>query len=1354
MSTIVLRGPLVRRLTIAEVDANFNNLNNDKLEKDGGAFINGTINNTTIGATTAASGRFTSLTTDQTTFNLINATATTLNIGGAATTIGIGAATGTLTINNEGTVFNSNKYIKLPVGDVSQRPGSASNGMLRYNSEYSHFEGYQAGSWSAIGGVKSADGLTYIVAESSDGNSNDELEFYAATSGIATSKVGGWNQTRLLVNTPLTVGGDLTVDTNTLFVDSTNNRVGIGTITPVFDLEIIASSSAAGGAYVTAVGAGSGTFNARHARGTIGSPTASQLGDNLGTFGARGYGSTGFSSTSRAGYKIWAAENWTDSAQGSYLTIYTTAAGGTTTSEKMRIDASGNVGVGNTPSGTYKLEVTGAGYYSSNLTVGGTLSVTGHPTLEGVTATGATGTGKLVFDTTPTFTTSIDGGATFAAFGSSTALTIGYNSTASSTTNINTNATATGNTKTINIGTGSAAGSTTNINLGTAGQAGTVTINKDLTVTGDLIINGTTTNINTTNLVVEDKNIILGDVTTPSNTTADGGGITLKGLADKTLNWVNSTSAWTSSADFNLLTGKVYEINGTSVLSATALGSGVTGSSLTSVGTIGTGVWQGTTVGVGYGGTGTSTAFTAGSVVFAGGSGVYTQDNANLFWDDSNNRLGIGTTTPVSTLQIYAATASQLTVSGDAGTAVVAYRSSTDATGSSLALRKARGTTASQTAVASGDQLGILTFQGYGGTNVRNLSTIQGFVSTYTSDTDISSILTFATSGTGGAFNAERMRIDSSGNVGIGTSSPASRLTVKSASSGDGIFIDRSGASAVTKLQFRNEVGSNSTSILNVGTSDAMAFETGGAVERMRITSAGAVVIGNGETSATPAAGVLEGTDGSGTNIAGASLTLQGGRGTGTGAGGALLFQTSPAGTTGTSLNAAQTRMAITSAGNVGIGTASPASRLQVIQTFGNSFATSLNATAAGSANNQLAGISFSPTFANTADFGPRRAADIWAGFNAANWGTQYLAFGVGNVTNDAGDATPERMRIDSAGNVGIGTNSPSSYGKFSVVGTAGQLFTVTDSLSGTLFSVNDVSGIPSIEVIDTGVVKLAPYSGNVGIGTHTPAYKFDVTGNARITGATLLSSTLAVTGTATLSSTLAVTGNTILNSNVGISTPSPTARLHLPAGTASASTAPLKFTSGTNLGTVENGVVEYDGSLFYATPTTTNGRGVVPVTYYNYIFTETATATTISPYFGANTAIPLVGLGVYEIEFVCWFLKNTSGTLVWTITNSTTVNRMHVQMEMSPITGVTSTNAASQLFAQLANQTAASVAFAATGSLTTGVNHYARFRISLRNDLSTSIRLNVTNSAGTITPLIGSYYKVIRLANSGALSA
>jgi hypothetical protein len=94
----------------------------------------------------------------------------------------------------------------------------------------------------------------------------------------------------------------------------------------------------------------------------------------------------------------------------------------------------------------------------------------------------------------------------------------------------------------------------------------------NLTISGDLTVNGTTTNINSTNLVVEDKNIVVGDVATPSDITADGGGITLKGATDKTFNWVDATDSWTSSEHINLASGKDLKVNGTSVISTTAGG--------------------------------------------------------------------------------------------------------------------------------------------------------------------------------------------------------------------------------------------------------------------------------------------------------------------------------------------------------------------------------------------------------------------------------------------------------------------------------------------------------------------------------------------------------------------------------------------------------------------------------------------------------------------------------------------------------------------------------------------------------------------------------------------------------------
>ena len=177
-----------------------------------------------------------------------------------------------------------------------------------------------------------------------------------------------------------------------------------------------------------------------------------------------------------------------------------------------------------------------------------------------------------------------------------------------------------------NLGVTSLAGTTNQITA--SGSTGSITLSLpnslvapgDLTVTGDLTVQGNTTTLNTATLVVEDKNVVLANVSSASNTTADGAGITVTdGSTGKTFNWVNATAAWTSSEDLNLLAGKVFEIGGTSVLSNTTLGSTVVSSSLTSVGTIGTGVWQGTAVASGYGGTGFTT-YTTGDLIYSSAS--------------------------------------------------------------------------------------------------------------------------------------------------------------------------------------------------------------------------------------------------------------------------------------------------------------------------------------------------------------------------------------------------------------------------------------------------------------------------------------------------------------------------------------------------------------------------------------------------------------------------------------------------------------------------------------------------------------------------------------------------------------
>ena len=100
--------------------------------------------------------------------------------------------------------------------------------------------------------------------------------------------------------------------------------------------------------------------------------------------------------------------------------------------------------------------------------------------------------------------------------------------------------------------TGISGGSDTLV-LSTGGTAAiSVDSSQNVVMSANLTVSGTTTTINTTNLDVEDKNITLGKVSSPSDTTADGGGLTLKGSSDKTFNWVDSTDAWTSSEHITL----------------------------------------------------------------------------------------------------------------------------------------------------------------------------------------------------------------------------------------------------------------------------------------------------------------------------------------------------------------------------------------------------------------------------------------------------------------------------------------------------------------------------------------------------------------------------------------------------------------------------------------------------------------------------------------------------------------------------------------------------------------------------------------------------------------------------------
>jgi hypothetical protein len=259
----------------------------------------------------------------------------------------------------------------------------------------------------------------------------------------------------------------------------------------------------------------------------------------------------------------------------------------------------GNLTLGaNFTTDTNAISFATSGATSVTLPTSGTLATTGNLSQFAATTSAQlagvisdeTGSGALVFGTSPTFTTSIDAGATFTAFATPTTVTgfaaatsltiggtasaqtisIGASSTSASTYNFGTGATSTGNTKTVNLGTAGATGSTTNVNIGSA-SGGTTTVNNDLTVTGNLDVKGSVSFIESTTVQVADKNLELGKVVTPTDTTADGGGITLKGATDKTIIWDSANANWTSSENWNLVTGKTFKINNVTVLSSTQI---------------------------------------------------------------------------------------------------------------------------------------------------------------------------------------------------------------------------------------------------------------------------------------------------------------------------------------------------------------------------------------------------------------------------------------------------------------------------------------------------------------------------------------------------------------------------------------------------------------------------------------------------------------------------------------------------------------------------------------------------------------------------------------------------------------
>ena len=417
-------------------------------------------------------------------------------------------------------------------------------------------------------------------------------------------------------------------------------------------------------------------------------------------------------------------------------------------------------------------------------------------------------------------------------------------------------------------------------------------------------------------------------------------------------------------------------------------------------------VTLGGTLAVANGGTGTSTAFTTGSVVFTGASGTYTQDNANFFWDDTNNRLGIGTTSPANTLHVEKSISSNdlVYLNNLGATAADVLRLNTAGVGSGTNILDVQSNAVSHLLVKGDGNVGIGTTSPYNATTdvltvTRNQNNItQLLIDNQNAGASSQTRLALEASG-GGWYIAnqktnnplvfsnttgERMRIDSSGNVGIGTSSPSFKVQVNTT------------VAATTTVQDVSYFVAESTGATTSGFGARLLLGTENA--NGNIWPAGIAALNSS---------------------AGSNLSELG-------------FYTATAGPTLTE------RMRIDSSGNVGIGNTDPSNKLDVTGAKANADNDSLgqmivrDTTAYNST--PIAGIQFALKY-NTA--GTYATGTSIQGFkeNATDGNfSQALRF----TTQANGEPPTERMRISSAGNVDIGTTANTS--KVSIVQAANQL--------------------------------------------------------------------------------------------------------------------------------------------------------------------------------------------------------------------------------------------------------------------------------------------------------------------------
>lgn len=305
------------------------------------------------------------------------------------------------------------------------------------------------------------------------------------------------------------------------------------------------------------------------------------------------------------------------------------------------------------------------------------------------------------------------------------------------------------------------------------------------------------------------------------------------------------------------------------------------------------------------------------------------------------------------------------------------------------------------------------------------------------------------------------------------------------------------------------------------------------------------------------------------------------------------------------SVGSATNAFNVTGTGNVGIGTTSPAYTLDVngviaipTQDTTTGVAKYIRVGTYGTISETAGGLSYITGNALRASQTVNNQIVKTSGDAGQFIGMRYdrgITFHT-NLTGAAGteysDTANQRMVIDISGNVGINTPSP------------GAKLAITDDTDGSatiLKLITSDGGLATNQELrtdwqqNTNVLSRQAFTYFGGSDYGFNFYGFN--------------SVLNTTPIMTMRG----------SGNVGIGT-TPTAVLHLKAGTATANTAPLKLTSGTNLTTPEAGAIEYDGNNIYHTTTSTARRSLVGA-----LFTQTANKTVAN----TITETSIVGTGV-----------------------------------------------------------------------------------------------------------------------------